>query len=223
MQGPNLLAPNETSCREVVRTNTPAFTRRPVVQSAAHPARIRHRVARCSGSSNSAQPEPDKASDEALQDWRSFRANLVALERANAALTAELSDTSTLHSAWVHELTQPEAGCLLLAKLESMGPFTHAAVLLCQHDSLGSSGFIINMPLSRRLLDVSTDLQLTGNLQEKQLFSGGPCNSSAANVLHTCNNVQGATQLVEASLLLSCSGLITPRASPYHIFVVLFQ
>lgn len=157
-----MLAPNETSCREVVRTNTPAFTRRPVVQSAAHPARIRHRVARCSGSSNSAQPEPDKASDEALQDWRSFRANLVALERANAALTAELSDTSTLHSAWVHELTQPEAGCLLLAKLESMGPFTHAAVLLCQHDSLGSSGFIINMPLSRRLLDVSTDLQLTG-------------------------------------------------------------
>ena len=29
-------------------------------------------------------------------------------------------------------------------------------------DALGSSGFIINMPLSRRLLDVSTDLQLTG-------------------------------------------------------------
>ena len=73
---------------------------------------------------------------QALQDWRSFRANLVALERANSALTAELSKSSTLHSAWVHELTQPEAGCLLLAKLEAMGPFTHAAVLLCQHGTL---------------------------------------------------------------------------------------
>lgn len=83
---------------------------------------------------------------QALQDWRSFRANLVALERANAALTAELSNTSTLHSAWVHELTQPEAGCLLLAKLESMGPFTHAAVLLCQHGKLPVTLSIVDSP-----------------------------------------------------------------------------
>ena len=70
---------------------------------------------------------------QALQDWRCFRANLVALERANSALTVELANSSKKQPAWVHELTQPEAGCLLLAKLESMGTFTHAAVLLCQH------------------------------------------------------------------------------------------
>ena len=70
---------------------------------------------------------------QALQDWRCFRANLVALERANFALTVELASSSKKQPAWVHELTQPEAGCLLLAKLESMGTFTYAAVLLCQH------------------------------------------------------------------------------------------
>lgn len=45
------------------------------------------------------------------------------------------------------------------------------------------------------------------NLQEKQLFNGGPCGTSAANVLHTCNGVQGATQIVEVALLLSLADL----------------
>lgn len=45
---------------------------------------------------------------------------------------------------------------------------------------------------------MSTDI-----LQEKQLFNGGPCNTSAASVLHTCSKVQGATQIVEVAFLLS--------------------
>lgn len=42
----------------------------------------------------------------------------------------------------------------------------------------------------------------TDNLQEKQLFHGGPCSTSAANVLHTSNKVHGATQIVEVLLPL---------------------
>lgn len=62
----------------------------------------------------------------------------MALERANSALTVELSNSSKVRPCWVHELTQPEAGCLLVAKLESMGTFTHTAVLLCQHGTSNS-------------------------------------------------------------------------------------
>ena len=47
----------------------------------------------------------------------------------------------------------------------------------------------------------------TDNLQEKQLFNGGPCSTSAANVLHICDNVQGATQIVEVAFLLSLADL----------------
>lgn len=41
------------------------------------------------------------------------------------------------------------------------------------------------------------------SLQEKQLFLGGPCSTGAANVLHTCDIVQGATQIVEVAFLLA--------------------
>lgn len=135
---------------------------------------------------------------QALTDWRSFRAQLVALEQTNSALTAELSTAPEASSVWVHELSLPEKGCLLLGRMESMGQFTNAVILLCQHgmwccavaeqavsplstslmlqlvkqtclqmsifstDSLGSSGFIINMPLPQKLLDLSTEVALAG-------------------------------------------------------------
>ena len=53
----------------------------------------------------------------------------------------------------------------------------------------------------------------TDNLQEKQLFNGGPCSTSAANVLHTCSRVQGATQIVEVGFLLS---LALPCENPFN-------
>lgn len=70
---------------------------------------------------------------QALTDWRSFRAQLVALEQTNSALTAELSTASEASSVWVHELSLPEKGCLLLGRMECMGQFTNAVILLCQH------------------------------------------------------------------------------------------
>ena len=69
-------------------------------------------------------------------DWRSFRARLVALEKRNSELTTELESKSAVQDAWVHELSLPEKGCLLLGRLENMEGFTHAVVLLCQHGML---------------------------------------------------------------------------------------
>lgn len=124
---------------------------------------------------NEAQPEPDADLSKALTDWRSFRAQLVALEQTNSALTAELSTVPDASSFWVHELSLPEKGCLLLGRMECMGQFTNAVILLCQHDSLGSSGFIINMPLPQKLLDLSTEVALAEELQDKEVYYGGPC------------------------------------------------
>ena len=73
---------------------------------------------------------------QALQDWRSFRAQLVALEKANSALQQELADsqhTPTPDQKWVHELTLPEKGCLLLGRMKNLGVFTKSVVLLCHH------------------------------------------------------------------------------------------
>lgn len=47
----------------------------------------------------------------------------------------------------------------------------------------------------------------TDDLQGRRLFNGGPCSTSAANVLHTCDKVQGATEIVEVAFLLSLANL----------------
>lgn len=153
-----------------------------------------------SSHSDSDEPQPDPDAN-ALNDWRTFRAHLVALEKANSALTAELSSNTVPQPVWVHELTLPEKGCLLLGRLRGMGQFTHAVVLLCEHDSLGSSGFIINMSLPQQLLDLSTELEVADALRHKQVYYGGPCSRGNANVLHACSEVQGAIQIVEALYL----------------------
>ncbi|KAA6426697.1 MAG: hypothetical protein FRX49_03807 [Trebouxia sp. A1-2] len=159
------------------------------------------RLPRSQCKSNEAQPDPDANLSEALTDWRSFRAHLVALEQTNSALKAELAGKSVDSPVWAHELTLPEKGCLLLAREEGMGQFTNAAVLLCQHDSLGSSGFIINMPLPRHLQDLSTKVALAEELQDKQVYYGGPCDRGTANIIHCCSELEGATQIIEGLYL----------------------
>ena len=71
------------------------------------------------------------------------------------------------------------------------------------------------MASSHRLVAQGATMS-TDNLQEKQIFNGGPCSTSAANVLHTCNRVQGATQIVEVAVLLSLAdlGLVQTQALP---------
>jgi hypothetical protein len=62
----------------------------------------------------------------------------------------------TPRSWWAHQLSQPEPGCLLVAKPTEqdaqMGIFARCVVLVLGHDDrLGTSGFIINRPSGRRL------------------------------------------------------------------------
>ena len=73
---------------------------------------------------------------KALQDWRSFRAQLIALEKTNSASQQECADVQPAQSAdrsWVHELALPEKGCLLLGRMNGLGVFTKSVVLLCHH------------------------------------------------------------------------------------------
>lgn len=147
--------------------------------------------------SHEAQPDAAPTPNE-LTDWRSFRAHLVALERTSSALTEKLAQKPADHKAWAHELGLPEKGCLLLGRREDMAEFTHTVVLLCQHDSIGSSGFVINMPLPRHIIDASIELELSDNLRGRQVCYGGPCRTNSANLLHTCDEVKGATEIIQA-------------------------
>ncbi len=38
-------------------------------------------------------------------------------------------------------------------------------------------------------------------LQDKQVYYGGPCGRGTANILHCCSEIEGATQIIEVRML----------------------
>lgn len=79
------------------------------------------------------------------QDWRTFRAQLVALERSGALSSTSSSDDdddSTTppppavpfsHTSWAHTITTLERGCLLVARTRTNDVFNQSVVLLASH------------------------------------------------------------------------------------------
>ena len=88
------------------------------------------------------------------------RARLVATSRAGSPDEPSTSSSSSIGSAadrshfnqleWAHELSRPEAGCLLLAHpymfRERQRYFYQAVILLLDHGPEGSYGIILNRP-----------------------------------------------------------------------------
>ena len=58
-----------------------------------------------------------------VQDWRTFRARLVAMESGQAARAARLQ--LGREERWAHVLAQPERGCLLVARRPGLGMFAN--------------------------------------------------------------------------------------------------
>eukprot|EP00611_Tribonema_gayanum_P029053 TRINITY_DN7667_c0_g1_i1.p1 TRINITY_DN7667_c0_g1~~TRINITY_DN7667_c0_g1_i1.p1 ORF type:complete len:318 (+),score=68.94 TRINITY_DN7667_c0_g1_i1:78-1031(+) len=86
------------------------------------------------------------------QDWRRFRAKLIAgseeawHERLQRNINPRLKDVET----WAHELAAPEPGCLLLASPDHFtgqeSQYSQAVIFLVQHNGNGSVGFVLNRP-----------------------------------------------------------------------------
>lgn len=70
------------------------------------------------------------------QDWRVFRAQLVAQEQGGSAPSAGLNTLVHPCDEWAHLISKPEQGCLLVARHASLGMFTHSVLLVSEHGEL---------------------------------------------------------------------------------------
>jgi len=124
-------------------------------------------------------------------DWRSFRARLVAGERA---LRPEADDrsssvdpdtvgdedqppTAKVSDKWAHTIHEPEKGCLLIAteKLDGVHIFERTVILLLSTGPVGPTGIILNRPSLMSIKETkSTVFDVAGTFSDRPLFFGGP-------------------------------------------------
>jgi len=78
--------------------------------------------------------------------------------------------------------SKPEKGQLLIAEPSIIGDlsFNRAVILLADHNSLGSVGFILNKPLDYNLKDL-----IDGTESTIRVFNGGPVEQDNLYFIHT--------------------------------------
>ncbi|KAL6960809.1 hypothetical protein U1Q18_038572 [Sarracenia purpurea var. burkii] len=137
-----------------------------------------------------ALPSEDDSKPVLDADWRSFRARLVAGQRAQRSELEELpsggvdSDaavnqppTITIGDKWAHTIHEPEKGCLLIAteKLDGVHIFERTVILLLSTGPVGPTGIILNRPSLMSIKETkSTVFDVAGTFSDMPLFFGGP-------------------------------------------------
>ncbi|KAF5738846.1 hypothetical protein HS088_TW12G00039 [Tripterygium wilfordii] len=123
-------------------------------------------------------------------DWREFRANLFAQEKAekvepNAYDKGGIPESKPIGLKWAHPIPVPETGCVLVAteKLDLIDTFERTVVLLLRsgtiHPQEGPFGVIINKPLHKKIKHMSpTNNELATTFADCSVHFGGPLNSS---------------------------------------------
>ena len=102
------------------------------------------------------------------QDWRAFRAQLVASEAGGngPGLGNSLGMMIRSSGSWVHPIPHPERGCLLIARnhYKNLGIHDDAVVLITEHDDkIGTSGLMVNMRLPFRISSLGLEDHLTAS------------------------------------------------------------
>ncbi|XWS40932.1 hypothetical protein CRYUN_Cryun17cG0038400 [Craigia yunnanensis] len=141
----------------------------------------------CCHLDSSSHPLDDDSKPTLGSDWRSFRARLVAAEKASRSEDSSSSadpDTVVDHpppvtvgDKWAHTIHEPEKGCLLIAteKLDGVHIFERTVILLLSMGPLGPSGIILNRPSLMSIKEMrSTVLDVGGTFSDRPLFFGGP-------------------------------------------------
>lgn len=138
--------------------------------------------------SSSSSPEDDNTSLPS-PDWRSFRAKLVAGERASsvqepssyvdpdAVVDLDHPPATAIGDKWAHTIHEPEKGCLLIAteKLDGVHIFERTVILVLSDGPMGPSGVILNRPSLMSIKETrSTVLDVAGMFSDRPLFFGGP-------------------------------------------------
>ncbi|PSC74897.1 hypothetical protein C2E20_1753 [Micractinium conductrix] len=132
-----------------------------------------------------------------VQDWRAFRARLVAMEGGQTARAVGLQ--LGREERWAHLLAQPERGCLLVARPRpGLGMFANTVILLLEHeDGEGSSGLILNMPTPLLINNLGLEEDIADAFRHCPLFIGGPVTKNLLHVLHGRRDVEGALEIIE--------------------------
>ncbi|KAL4856260.1 hypothetical protein ACK3TF_003383 [Chlorella vulgaris] len=132
-----------------------------------------------------------------VQDWRAFRARLVAMESGQTARATSMQ--LGREERWAHVLTQPERGCLLVARPRpGLGMFQNTVILLLEHeDGEGSSGLVINMPTPLLISNLGLEEDIADAFRQCPLFIGGPVTKNLLHVLHARRDVEGALEILE--------------------------
>lgn len=123
------------------------------------------------------------------EDWRAFRARLVAGEQSESTILQpddqekgrQGSTAGILGKKWAHPIHVPETGCLLVAteKLDGQVPFERSVILLLRLGSNkprdGPFGIILNRPILHTTNESEPITEAMAQmLQNCRLFYGGP-------------------------------------------------
>lgn len=103
---------------------------------------------------------------------------------------------------WAHALPHIEPGCVLIANEKLGGVFHQTVVLIIEHnDVTGSTGIVINRPMSESLNGIAAKTQSNLDLSLKLAFNsapvtyGGPVMAEEYSILHGYGEVEGATKI----------------------------
>lgn len=161
---------------------------------------------------SSAEDDDEIQSKVQNADWRAFRARLLQSTAAPDSARSEQSDSSL--ELWAHALTQPEAGCLLLAHptafLMRQQYFHQAVIFLFAHGKEGSAGLILNRPTEYNLGQLAGFEDLLPEFGGCPLYMGGDV---GANALHVVHGVSGLEDTVEILPGVYMGGIKTMKAS----------
>ncbi|XP_062151119.1 uncharacterized protein LOC133859654 [Alnus glutinosa] len=147
----------------------------------------------CCRMESSSWSSPDDSNSLINADWRSFRAKLVAEDRASrsqeppsyvdpdSVVDHHPPPPITIGDKWAHAIHEPEKGCLLIAtaKLDGVHIFERTVVLVLSMGPLGPSGIILNRPSLMSIKETrSTVVDVAGTFSDRPLFFGGPLEES---------------------------------------------
>ncbi|GFR51684.1 hypothetical protein Agub_g14127 [Astrephomene gubernaculifera] len=147
------------------------------------------------------------------QDWRAFRAHLVAWERAARRAAQPRTQLQrppypplVSGDSWAHPLAEPERGCLLLARHDNMKFFSGSVVLIASHDeAVGSLGYVLNKASPLRVRDLQVLGPAEGGFMEafgsSRLQLGGPVHIDHVTLLHRFRGLRRSQQIAEGMFM----------------------
>lgn len=150
-----------------------------------------------------------------LDDWREFRAKLVASTSMNKTVAGypaeDVGGEEKTALGWAHVLTQPESGCLLLANplmfTTSQTYFNKAVILLFSHGPDGSAGVILNKPTQHTMGHFKETSTLDDVFDACRLYLGGDVGADVVNLLHGFSGLMDSTEVLPGVYMGGLKGI----------------